>query len=102
MPRRDRGGGHMCASPPLDLQQLQDRFTDIVRHAGLVESLRRIASRCFAVDRDDRVAEGLAAAWRAFYYKALRQGVLLDPALYKYYRLLGQYLQSTATGAGSR
>jgi len=62
---------------PCSLEVLQQRFTELVQEARLVALLRARLNHLPAADRDDRIAEGLAVAWRAFNNKATRPGVLL-------------------------
>ncbi len=69
----------MTRDPPLKgIRALQDRFTDLVRRSHLDQLIRSAVRHLPAWDQDDRVAEGLAVAWRAFVNKATKQGVLLE------------------------
>ena len=63
---------------PCSLEVLQQRFTELVQEARLVALLRARLNHLPAADRDDRIAEGLAIAWRAFLGKWRREGVLLE------------------------
>ena len=65
-------------TPALDLPALQHHFTDLVTDSRLPRTLRARLRHLPAADRDDRVAEGLGVAWRAFLNKARREGVLLE------------------------
>jgi len=66
------------ASCCLSLEDLQRRFTELVHEARLVTILRCRLRHLPSADRDDRIAEGLAIAWRAFLNKARREGILLE------------------------
>jgi len=64
--------------PPKGVVRLQERFTDLVRCSHLDQLIHSAVRHLPAWDQDDRVAEGLAVAWRAFLNKATRTGVLLE------------------------
>ena len=66
------------STPAYDLPSLQCLFTELVTESHLLLTLRIRLSHLPAADRDDRIAEGLAVAWRAFANKAHREGVLLE------------------------
>ena len=70
-------GAHATRAP-CSLEVLHHRFTELVQEARLVTILRARLQHLPAADREDRIAEGLAAAWRAFINKAVRESVLLE------------------------
>ena len=71
-------GSPRAAPCPILLEDLQHHFTELAHAARLVAILRARLNHLPAADRDDRIAEGLAAAWRAFINKARRDGIQLD------------------------
>ena len=62
----------------LSLSALQSRFTHMVRACGLTRILQSTLRHLPAADAEDRLQEGLSAAWRAFKNKAERTGELLE------------------------
>lgn len=82
--RRRPGPRPASPSPPssstIPIETIQAAFTELVHHERLHDIVTGHLHRRLRVhgDVEDRVAEGMAAAWRAFRNKALREGVLLE------------------------